>query len=66
MEALMLNVLIMAVCIGGPLMVLQLPIMVNEDGSLHKWHWPYKIGLAVLVGATCFYFAPFAMQWFAQ
>jgi len=43
-------------------MILQMPIFVNEDGSLHKRHWPYKIGLAVTVAVVGFYFAPLAMQ----
>lgn len=63
MEALMLNMIILATCIGAPIMILQMPIFVNEDGSLHKKHWPYKIGLAVTVAVACFYFAPLAMQW---
>lgn len=54
--------IILATCIGTPIMILQMPIFVNEDGSLHKRHWPYKIGLAVTVAVVGFYFAPLAMQ----
>lgn len=64
MEALMLNMIILAVCIGAPMIILNMPILINEDGSLHKWHWEYKIGLAAVVAGSCFYFAPFALQWF--
>lgn len=64
MDALMVNMVLMACCIGAPMMILNMPIFINEDGSLHKWHWEYKIGLALAVGTMCFYMLPYAVQWF--
>lgn len=62
METILMTMVMMFSTVAAPVFVLKMPNMMNADGSVSKWAWPAKIALAILVGASMYYFLPYALK----